>query len=708
MNGVRVAVALCTLALAARLPIAAEQPRVLELDPADLANGAAESVLVTLRGRVAPAPALTRLGPKGPLADAAQAWSVDGDPRGAFFVATGPDGKVVRVGPEGATILAGFSEPLVTALVRLPGGDLLAATAPGGKIYRVDSAGHARVFCETGEQYVWALALAPDGTIHAATGDRGILLAIDRSGNATPELDSGEPHLTVLALLRDGAIAVGSAGSGKIFRVARNEPARVLYEGDLAEVSDLAVEPDGSLVAGFLAGPEPDPRPPAVRIQVAGGASRSPSDTVADMDDRGAPSLEGIIEGLPAASESRTARRSRGRLVRISPSGAAKDLWRSTSEAVFAVAIDPEGRVVFGTGEPARVYRISEGEDVERLATLAEAQVTAIASAANGLLLATSNPAGAYRLEGHPAERASFVSTPLDAEAPARWGALRFRPSSGATGDLPELQARTGNSATPDATWSDWGRAVTTPNASLGVPDARFLQWRAQWRESMHPAGIEGLAVSFMPRNRPPVLDSFRIDASKTSFSGKVPFRWSATDPDGDPLAIEVQYRSAGAAEWTTALRVEPKDAGGEGDSDEIDGKGSWDASAVAEGRYEVRALVSDETGNPAGTGTRVPSYRTFVVTLDRTPPELRVRRTAGGGAEVAAEDSLSPVGCLELTEANKTVHSVAPEDGVCDATHERFLLGAGELDGEVPRTLRLSDAAGNVAASTLDPGGKP
>jgi hypothetical protein len=74
---------------------------------------------------------------------------------------------------------------------------------------------------------------------------------------------------------------------------------------------------------------------------------------------------------------------------------------------VLAVAIDADGRVVFGTGEPARVYRIGADQEIERLATLAEAQVTAIARSPGGLLLATSNPAGAYRLEDRAPARAS-------------------------------------------------------------------------------------------------------------------------------------------------------------------------------------------------------------------------------------------------------------------------------------------------------------
>jgi len=62
---------------------------------------------------------------------------------------------------------------MVTALSFLPGGDLLAGTAPGGRIYRIRPDGKGSVWCETRERYVWALAAGPDGTVYAGTGDKG-------------------------------------------------------------------------------------------------------------------------------------------------------------------------------------------------------------------------------------------------------------------------------------------------------------------------------------------------------------------------------------------------------------------------------------------------------------------------------------------------------------------------------------------------------
>jgi hypothetical protein len=48
--------------------------------------------------------------------------------------------------------------------------------------------------------------------------------------------------------------------------------------------------------------------------------------------------------------------------------------------------------VRFGTGEPARLYRLEAADDGARLATLREAQVSAVAAKGTGVVVVTGNP----------------------------------------------------------------------------------------------------------------------------------------------------------------------------------------------------------------------------------------------------------------------------------------------------------------------------
>src|SRR5262249_61838424 len=116
----------------------AEQTRVAATSPTELQRGEASGLAVTSRGRLFLAPKLASLG--APLAegDPAQVFAAIADPDGNLFLATGPDGAIVKVSPTGQTSVPfRADDPLVTALLRLGTGELLAATAPSGKIYKI-------------------------------------------------------------------------------------------------------------------------------------------------------------------------------------------------------------------------------------------------------------------------------------------------------------------------------------------------------------------------------------------------------------------------------------------------------------------------------------------------------------------------------------------------------------------------------------------
>ena len=686
-------------ALAVASTALAVQTRNWTEGPVELQRGHSEGIAVTSRGRILLGPRLARLGGDATPGGAAQIWSMVADPRGNVFLGTGPDGRILRVGPRGDPIvLFSAEEPMVTALLLLPDGDLLAGTAPEGKIYRVRPDGKGEVWCTTGERYVWSLALGPDGTVYAGTGDQGIVLRIGRSGQSEPFFDSDESHIMALVALPGGSLVAGGAGRGLVYRIDPKGNPSVLYDSDLPEVTDLAPEADGSIVAAMVAPPEVEPRPPAVRIQVPQNAPvGSTPDTVADLEERNAPALEGIIEGLSSSTGQSVGRRVVGRVVRIAPSGFATELWRSSTEAPLCLALDGDGRPVFGTGEPARLYHAGENGEVDLLATLREAQVTGLVRTAGFLVASTSNPPAAYRLEHSADEVGVFLSEPFDAQAPARWGKIRWR-TEGSNLPKMEFQARSGNSAEPDGTWSSWGPAVSdSEGGPLSVPDGRFLQWRAKLAgEAVSKARIEGITCSYTNYNRAPFLENFRLDGQSTSVMGPASFRWDASDPDGDPLTVVIQYRTPGTVEWKTAVRTESST----GTSDEPgpgEGKAVWETADVPEGRYEVRAVASDDSRNAPGEGREYVVEPSLLLTVDRTVLALEARRLPDGTVEITADDELSALLRVEVVEGDRVLFVVRPEDGVFDSRRETMRLSASEAGEGGLRKLRAVDSAGNV-----------
>lgn len=692
------------LAAAATLATVAAPTRTLTSPAAELQRGSAEGIGVTTRGRLFLAPSIARTAgtlPTGP----AHVWAMTADRGGALYLGTGPDGKIVRVGAGGdASVFFSTDEPMVTALVFAPGGDLLAGTAPEGKIYRIRPDGSGSVWVDLDERYIWALAVDSNGRVLAGTGEKGLVVAIDGGGRESIVFDSDDAHVVSLEPLPDGAVLACGAGRGLVYRLDVSGRTAVLHDDDLPEARAVVREADGDIVAAFAAPPEPERRRPAVRIQVAGGRQPGPTgDGVSELDERPSAMLEGVIEGLPDGGDE-TGQRVRGRVVRIAPDGAVTELWRSATEAPYALALGADGRAVFGTGEPAKVYRV-EDDDVALLASLAEGQVSALVRGTRSVSVATSNPGAVYRLDREPAESGSFVARPLDAGGSSDWGILRWR-VDGSPGRV-EFATRTGNSAEPDATWSEWSTpGMDAEGSAIRSPRGRFLQWRIRIFGG-GPGSVTAPTSSAMAENRSPALRDLRLDPPGPWTAGRVGFRWLANDPDGDPLAFEVRYRVAGAADWITGARNEPPqpkqgDAGTDPDGAWKDGKLVWDTTGVPEGAYEVRVVASDRAANPSGEGKDATLDLGSLITVDRTAPSIEARRATDGAVAVTALDALSPIARLEVVAEGHALFAPRPEDRVCDAPRESFRLSRDEAGDPGSRVLRVVDAAGNVAETPV------
>ncbi len=703
----RLGATLFVLLMASATQVAPVQTRTWTGTPADLERGETEGVAVTSKGRLFLAPRLSPVG-SSPLKDPpAHVWATATDRSGSLYLGTGPEGRILKLSASGQqSVLFTVPEPMVTALAVTPEGDLLAGTAPEGKIYRIRPDGRGQVWCETGERYVWSLAVGREGVVYAGTGEQGILFKVDRTGKASPLFDSDESHIMAIAVVPDGSLLAGGAGRGLLYRVDAEGHALVAHDDDLPEVRALMAEADGSILAALVAPPEPEPRPPAVRIQVSGAEAQGPSsDLSAEVEGRQGLPIQGIIEGLPSQREE-VGRRLRGRVIRLGRDGTVTELWRSHFEAPYSLALDGSGRPYFGAGEPARLYRIEGEGEVALLDTLREAQVTGLALTRGALVAATSNPAGAYRLEEDPPGAGLYESRAYDAGVVARWGSIRWRVEG--KGGRAELYTRTGNSADPDGSWSAWSPALVDPEGTpIPNPEGRFLQWRAKLSGSgAGPMRVTAVSVSFQPHNRPPTLRDFRLDGGSGSVSGNVSVRWTASDPDGDPLLAEVRYRRDGTTEWQAGARLDlpPKasESGDDPDPSWRDGKAAWDTKVVDEGVYEVRLWVTDQPSNAAGAGKEATFELPLPVIVDRSPPVLEVRRGKGGTVEVTASDVLSSIARLEIVSEGRTLFAARPLDEVCDSRRETFTISPADAGEPGSRTLRAVDAAGNTAETPV------
>jgi len=683
-------------------PVHAAQTRTWTVTAADLPPCKAEGMAWTGRGQLFLAPQMIALGgsqtPQGP----AQVWAMARDEADHTYLGTGPEGQILRIfrsaEPE---LFFVVPQPMVTALAVGADGELYAGTAPGGVIYRIEPDGTGEPWAATEELYVWALAFGADGMLYAGTGERGRILRIGPDGETRELFDTREPHVVSLEAQADGVLLAGGAGRGLVYRIDGEGHALVLHDDDLSEVVALAQDARGDLFAALVASAESPSRRPALRLRLPDGVQVGTTDeALGTLEESSGPTLRGTIEGLPTKTPGEP-ERVRGRVVRIEPGGAVHELWSSTHESPFCLARDSRGRILFGTGEPARLYRIEPDGDVALLATLREAQLTSLLNAGDSVVLSTSNPAAAYRLQELPGESGSYESRPFDAGGLARWGTIRWHVEGGSDGSSrTEFYTRTGNSREPDATWSAWSPALTDPGDSAIVnPDGRFLQW--QVRQLFDPRSeirVESVSVSYEPYNRAPRIEEFRVEPrDETEPVSKRVFRWKASDPDADPLVVTLDYRPLGADAWATAAATTTEESGGKAASAGArSGRLVWNTADLTEGEYEVRGVAADTTANPPGEGLESITRPVLRLVVDRTPPQIVPLASVDGVTRVRVTDALSAIRVVELREGDHARFIARAEDGVCDSRSETFRIELGD-SGSVGWSLRGIDAAGNL-----------
>src|SRR5947209_10350069 len=124
-----------------------------------------------------------------PLAalEATHVWDVVEDKSGNLFAATGGEGKLYKITPEGKVSVA-YTSPdcQILSLAKAPDGTVYAGTGPSGLVVCIAPGGKTRVLAEDVGSYVWSLAYDRETrTLYAGTGPRGRVYQITPDGKAS-------------------------------------------------------------------------------------------------------------------------------------------------------------------------------------------------------------------------------------------------------------------------------------------------------------------------------------------------------------------------------------------------------------------------------------------------------------------------------------------------------------------------------------------
>jgi hypothetical protein len=424
---------------------------------------------------------------------------------------------------------------------------------------------------------------------------------------------------------------------------------------------------------------------------------------------------------------------------KINPDGTVETLWSSKEENVYSLAAPSPATTAgsdslfFSTDAQGRLYRLGADRKATLIIQTNEGEATRLLQSPDGLFAATGDMGKLFRLSEAAGASGSYESPVHDSGSVARWGRISWRSSGGKV----QLATRSGNSARPDKTWSDWSQPlVSAQDSPIQSPNARYIQWRA----SLDGPGatIENVSLAYLPQNNPPIVRSISVtmqnslqksatagatsstsaaysitvtDTGETSTPAGTPTQtlshgsgsqiqvtWQADDPDGDRLLYSLYFRGEEETQWKLLRANIPENSL------------LLDGDVLADGRYYFRVIASDLPSNATNVA-RTDELISSPVLIDNTPPVITLgapRRSNDGvndRLELDADvvDQTSPLRRFEYSLDAGPWTPVEAADGVTDSPREQYHIAIEKLRaGEHLLVVRAYDTANNAGLAKV------
>ncbi len=612
--------------------------------------------------------------------ECATVWDLLRTVDGKLLAATALPGKVVEFDQAGKkTTLWRKDDAQAFCLAAMADGSLLVGTGPEGTIFKIGADGQSAEFCRTGALYVWDMVVDGQGNVYAATGPTGTIYQIDAAAQCRPFYETRQQHVLVLQRRDDGSLLAATDGAGLVLTIDPSGQGRVLYDTAEGEVRALWLSHDGSLFVGTATPGE------------AGGPAAAPAASSSDS------AATNPMAGRPKAGQNS--------VYRIDTDGGVRKLFSTKGlfYSLFELAREQPQQLLAGTGAEAVLYRLdAEGGAEQPLARLDAELILSIVLGGDGeVLLATGNPGKVYAVSTTFRKSGALVSAALDAGMVARFGSLTWRAELHECTQV-SLAVRSGNTQTPDETWSDWSVEQThADHAQAACPPGRFLQYRAtlSTTDAQVTPTLRSVGVHYLTSNQPPRIASVTVPHvdegdGKQRFD-KLKLTWQAADANGDELEYKLLFRKPQWQSWITL-------------KDSLTAtEHEWDVTSVPEGIYQVKVEVSDRRSNPpeAALGNSFVS-EPFVVDLNG--PRLEAKLTGTGTEQIAsfeveARDEISPLVSASYSVDSAPWVTTFPRDELFDSTEEQLRF---DVPGLKPGThvvvIQATDAAGRTSSTDV------
>lgn len=656
-------------------------------------------------------------------------FSTASDNAGNVYLGTGHEGRVYRVDKSGkGSILFDSNELDITAMAVDKNGILYVGSSPDGKVYKITSDGRAADFFDPEDKYIWSLAFDKTGNLFVGTGDKGIVYKVDSGGRGNVFIKTNEKHVISLAPDKEGNIIAGTDPGGLVLQLNPSGKAFALFDSPLREIHQIAVGPDGTIYALAVSGQTGDKSTTTSTTSSGSNAEAIATVTVAASfeDDVTLANTGSSTTSFVTTSQSSTTdtTSSKAVLYQITPDGGNDVLWTTKDTTALGLALGKDGNVLVGTTQKGRIYSIEpKGKNSTLLVQSSEEQTTCLINTSSGIYATSSNSGKLFRLGTETLKEGTYTSPVQDTKLTAVWGRIAWR----SNGNI-ELQTRTGNTETPDTTWSDWSSVYQNSenNQQISSPPARFIQWRAKL---LLGASLNSVKVAYLPRNVAPEVTKVtilqpgvalqdipqqpidpgiisagldpigfglptNIQPRKVFQKGARSLQWQAEDRNSDTLIYSIFYRTTAESEWHLLL------------NDLKNNYYTLDADALPDGKYTFRVIASDLPSNSLNRALKG-ELISDVVDIDNTSPQISPSQARLNGRQVevsfSVTDNVSILRRAEYSVDGGAWQVVFPEDGLADSRTETFVVKTEvSQPGEHIISLRCYDESANSGNSKV------
>lgn len=652
-----------------------------------------------------------------------------------YIVGTGDVSALYRCSPKQESELIDKIEGLaVHAMVKGPKGNIFVGNHETRSVDIISTSGDLIPFFAVDDQYIWDMIWDKKGNLFVATGNRGRVYRVDSKGNGELYFDSSEEHIMELALTPDGKLLAGSEGNGVLFLIKGKDDVSVLFDTELTEISDIAVTSTGdiyfSAIPSFmqrLMTPIPIPQP---------GPSSAPQ-TESQQPDNADTNALNTKTNLAMIQQQLGAKEKGESFLYVLPKeGAARKVWGLTGKLILALSVDKKDRLYVGTGNEACLYTMDvHNQPILLYKFSAENIISMNRGPEDDLLIGTSSPGSVIRLTSKYRSQGEYVSKPVDALVPSRWGAIEVTSSVPSRTKL-NVFFRTGNSAEPDKTWSDW---LPVTSGSIPTDSIEHATQYAQYKVSMASSNSETspvlhcLSLSYQQVNIPPSINKF--EATKPAFewyqsqdagNNQHPFgdtsifglqqdnnsmtkgikrknsnneqrtqkfSWNVTDVNGDKLFYHLFFKPSSQQKWYKI-------------SEYLENNSYLlNTDQLADGIYDIKLIATDSRTNPLSASYSDEAYvHHFIV--DNTAPELtikniEIRENGCCAIEGIITDALNRIAWGEYSIDGKDWVFFEAGDSIYDQKQEFFIIEICSLEsGEHILIIQGADEQNNRGRS--------